>query len=112
MGRFYGAVQLILGSATVVAGALAAAFATDKNASSARILAVVAAVIAALNTFLNAGKRSADKGCGSFRVTRGWRSCDARDDVVEVAGLVDVVSFLGEVVVPVVVEVAVGFDGA
>jgi hypothetical protein len=31
--------------------------------------------------------------------------------VVVVAGFVDVVSFLSEVVVPVLVEVAVGFDG-
>jgi hypothetical protein len=32
--------------------------------------------------------------------------------VVVVAGFVDVVSFLGEVVVPVGLEVTVGFDGA
>ena len=35
-----------------------------------------------------------------------------RDDVVVVAGLVDVVSFLAEVVVPVVLEVTVGFQCA
>src|SRR5450755_1804229 len=54
----------------------------------------------------------ADAGCGSFRVTRSEWSYDARDGVVEVSGCVDVVSFLSEVVVPVGLEVAVGFDGA
>ena len=52
------------------------------------------------------------EGCGSSEGTRAWRSCDARDNVIVVAGFVDVVSFLGEVVVPVRVEVTVGFDGA
>src|ERR1022692_1851818 len=52
------------------------------------------------------------RGCGSFRVTWSEWSCDARDGVVEVSGCVDVVSFLSEVVVPVGLEVAVGFDGA
>ena len=50
-------------------------------------------------------------GCGSSRVTEVDVSYGG-DGVVVVAGFVDVVSFLSEVVVPVLVEVAVGFDGA
>ena len=52
--------------------------------------------------------RAKSFGCGSSgRTSRGlW------DDVLGVAGLVDAVTFLGEVVVPVVVEVAVAADGA
>jgi hypothetical protein len=34
------------------------------------------------------------------------------DDVVVVAGVVNMVAFLGEVVLPVGVEVAAGFEGA
>ena len=50
-------------------------------------------------------------GCGSS----GGTGCDVScgwDGVVVVAGFVDVVVFLGEVVAPVLLEVAVGFDGA
>lgn len=47
-------------------------------------------------------------GCGSS----GGTSRGLWDDVLGVAGLVDAVTFLGEVVVPVVVEVAVAADGA
>ena len=51
-------------------------------------------------------------GCGSFRVTWSEWSFDARDGVIDVSGFVDVVSFLSEVVVPVGLEVAVGFECA
>src|SRR5664280_3469172 len=47
-------------------------------------------------------------GCGSS----GGTSRCLWDDVLGVAGLVDAVTFLGEVVAPVVVEVAVAGDGA
>src|SRR5664280_3226499 len=47
-------------------------------------------------------------GCGSS----GGTSRCLWEDVLGVAGLVDAVTFLGEVVAPVVVEVAVAGDGA
>src|SRR5450755_2269723 len=76
--------------------------------SSPRALASVAKLLAQRNLASTSGVL----GCGSFRVTRSEWSYDARDGVVEVSGCVDVVSFLSEVVVPVGLEVAVGFDGA
>ena len=52
-----------------------------------------------------------EAGCGSSEGTGCDVSC-GWDGVVVVAGFVDVVVFLGEVVAPVLLEVAVGFDGA
>jgi hypothetical protein len=69
-------------------------------------------VAAGASPIREACKHESSSGCSSSGVTPGCRSCDLWDDVVEVAGSVDVVSFLSEVVVPVLVEVAVGFDGA
>jgi len=57
-------------------------------------------------------RANADRPLLWVRLSWSDRSCRFGDVVVVVAGLMDVVSFLVEVVVPVVVEVAVGFDGA
>jgi hypothetical protein len=54
---------------------------------------------------------SSTPGPGGAALLKG-RSCRLWNRVVVVAGFVDVVSFLVEVVAPVGVEVAVGFDGA
>jgi hypothetical protein len=73
-GRIHGAVHLFLGGSTVIAGALAAASADNKSVSS---LAVAAAILAALSTFLNAGKRAADKwalAAGLLGVTKRFRT--------------------------------------
>src|SRR5664280_2280553 len=53
--------------------------------------------------YIRIGSRTEPFGCGSS----GGASRRVRNDVAGVAGLVDAVAFLGEVVAPVVFEVAV-----